>query len=311
MDGNMGSVLLPACFLGLYLILEAADWGLCLAAPILGRTHEERRAVLRLMRPCLDGNELWFFMGLYMMISLFPEMQGHSYALWAAVLVGVGALLRMGAVLFADKLAGPVAAKILSGAAVVILAALSMVGTSLLREDGAAFTAMGVTGAIWMLLACFQVGTLYGAVKAVNPLAERCRAASLVSSVLSVVVYLIFAVLLWYETGDAWTTDGTFWMCLIATALLFSASFFLTRSRHAPLGLAAAYASAFFAIVVYFSAYVTVLPIYHHLDTASLRAAMSEVPGTVFLAAAVVWSGASFLWRMMRKKETYHWEDHI
>ena len=45
------------------MILEAADWGLCLAAPIVSRNREENKAIIGLLRPGLDGNELWFFLG--------------------------------------------------------------------------------------------------------------------------------------------------------------------------------------------------------------------------------------------------------
>lgn len=41
MGGKDLALLLPACFIGLYLLLEAVDWGLCLAAPVIGRDEKE------------------------------------------------------------------------------------------------------------------------------------------------------------------------------------------------------------------------------------------------------------------------------
>ena len=67
MNADSNVLLLPLCFFGLYMILEAADWGLCLSAPLVCRSRDENRAVLGLLRPCLDGNELWYFLGLFMM----------------------------------------------------------------------------------------------------------------------------------------------------------------------------------------------------------------------------------------------------
>ncbi len=54
MESN--ALLLPLCFFGLYMILEAADWGLCLAAPIVSRNREENKAIIGFLRPGLDGN---------------------------------------------------------------------------------------------------------------------------------------------------------------------------------------------------------------------------------------------------------------
>ena len=46
MNADSNVLLLPLCFFGLYMILEAADWGLCLSAPLVCRSRDENRAVL-------------------------------------------------------------------------------------------------------------------------------------------------------------------------------------------------------------------------------------------------------------------------
>ena len=61
MSADSNVLLLPLCFFGLYMILEAADWGVTLAAPLVSRNEEENKAALGLLKPGLDGNELWFF----------------------------------------------------------------------------------------------------------------------------------------------------------------------------------------------------------------------------------------------------------
>lgn len=314
MEASEVALLLPSCFFALYLILEAADWGLCLAAPFVARTREENRAVLSLLRPCLDGNELWFFMGFFMLSAGLPDMKESGMHMWymaMLALVGASALLRMAVVLARRALDSAAVMKCLSGFALAALLLVGCLGTYILMDDGRLFTLTGIFCAFWTVLACFQIGSLYGAVKVVNPLGERFRAAFLVSSCLSAVCYVIFAVALRLELGNAWDAGGYFWLSLVAATILFLAAFFLTRSRHPGPGLAAAYASSFFAIAIYFSAYVMVVPAVHTVDLAGMKAGMDAVPGTAFLVIAAVWSLGAFVWRLFRKKVEYTWEDHI
>lgn len=314
MEASVAALLLPSCFFALYLVLEAADWGLCLAAPLVSRSREENRAVLSLLRPFLDGNELWFFMGFFMLSMCLPDAQDsglHAWYMTMLALVAGGALLRMAAVFLTKTFSSQAMMKGLSVFALVALFLTGLLGTAILFDDGSVFTLSGVFCAVWTVLACFQIGSLYGAVKVVNPLGERFRAAFLVSSCLSVAAYLIFAVTLRLSLGEQWEAGGYFWMSLIATALLFAAAFFFTRSRHPAAGLAAAYASSFFAMAIYFSAYVMVIPKIHVIDMEALKAGMDSVPGAAFLAAAAVWSLGVFAWRLFRKKVVYQWEDHI
>lgn len=314
MDASMAALLLPSCFFALYLILEAADWGLCLAAPLAAKTREENKAVLSLLAPCLDGNELWFFMGFFMLGAALPDMKEtgmHAWYMGMLFLVGGGAVLRMAAVLCAKRCCAPAVMKGLSLFSLAALLLTGFLGTYILMEPGRLVTVASVFCAVWAVLACFQLGCLYGAVKTVNPLAERFRAAFLVSSCLSALVYIIFAVALQAELGEAWQAGGYFWMSLIATAILSFGGFFLTRGRHPAPGLAAAYAASFFATAMVFSAYVMVIPRVHTVDLAALKAGMDAVPGTVFLAVAALWSLGAFLYRLFRKKVTYEWEDHI
>lgn len=314
MDAATVALLLPSCFFALYLILEAADWGICLAAPLVCRNREENKAALSLLRPGLDGNELWFFMGFFMLGAALPDLREtgmHAWYMAMLTLVGGGAVLRLAASFLTNQFSAPIFMKGLSAFSLAALLLTGLLGTYVLMEDGSLVTLAGIFCAVWTALACFQIGTLYGAVKVVNPLGERFRAAFLVSSCLSAIVYIIFAIVLQSELGDAWQAGGYFWMSLIATAILFAASFFLTRSRHPGPGLAAAYASSFFATAMYFSAYVMVIPHIHPVNLVSLKAAMDGVPGTAFLIAAAVWSLGAFLWRLARKKVDYEWRDHI
>ena len=306
MNADSNVLLLPLCFFGLYMILEAADWGLCLSAPLVCRSRDENRAVLGLLRPCLDGNELWYFLGLFMMGAAIPGVSDnlfHTENIVLILLVAAGALLRMAASLFRNTCSQPAVMKVISVFSYAALAVMGLAGSSLLMNDGSRFSVLGIFCALWMILAAFQLGTLYGAVKAVNPLAVRFRAAFLVSSVLTI--------LLKSHAGDSNTYGSFFWISLVATAILFVAAFFMTRMRHVKVGLAAAYVSSFFAIAIYLSAYAAVLPSIFTVEVDSLKQTMDGMPSTALLVIAFVWTLGAFLWRQIRKKEYYEWKDHV
>lgn len=310
---SVGGVLLPACFFGLYFILEAADWGLGMAGAWAAHAKEERQVLLRLMQPALDGNELWFFMALFMMVTAFPEMRQGSDALWygaAAFIVAAGALLRLAGALWFRHLGSPCFLKVLAVFSCAGMFLMGMIGTMVVRPDGQMLSAAGVAGGIWAVLACFQIGTLYAAVKSSNPLSERCRASFLVSSCAGVIVYLIFSLLMRMELGSDWGSPY-FWMCLVATALFFSLSFLLVRKRKISAGLTAGYAASLFAVFIYFSAYVMMIPQIYTPNVQGLRDSMDHSTGAFFLAAALLWTAASFLWRQLRKRVVYEWKDHI
>ena len=126
-----------------------------------------------------------------------------------------------------------------------------------------------------------------------NPLGERFRAAFLVASVLTVVVYIILAILLKSNVGSSHMYGSFFWMGLVATAILFLVAFFFTRSRHVKVGLAAAYLSSFFAISIYLSAYAVKIPLLYKVEVGALKSAMAAAPGTALLVLAIVWAHLS------------------
>lgn len=314
MDANSNVLLLPLCFFGLYMILEAADWGLCISAPAVSRNQEENKAILNALNPALDGNELWYLLGMFMMGAAIPGISANEGRGEGMVLIGLvlsGALFRMIAVLMKNVVSKPAVMKFISFFSVIVLAGISLTGTSLLMPDGSYFSLLGIVSALWVILASFQIGTLYGAMKVVNPLGERFRAAFLVSSVLNVIVYIILAILLKNHAGESNIYGNFFWISLVATAILFVVAFFFTRMRHVKTGLAAAYLSSFFAIAVYLSCYAAILPDIFPVEVGSVKQALDTMPSTALLALAVVWSLGSFVWRLIRKKINYEWDDHI
>ena len=299
MESN--ALLLPLCFFGLYMILEAADWGLCLAAPIVSRNREENKANIGLLRPGLDGNELWFFLGLFMLSAAIPtasETPIHSGNIVLCVFVVLGALLRLAASFLQDAFSSPIVVKAFSIFSFLGLGLMGLSGSSFIMDDGSFVTVLGIFCALWMILAAFQLGCLYGA-------------AFLVASVLTVVVYIILAILLKSNVGSSHMYGSFFWMGLVATAILFLVAFFFTRSRHVKVGLAAAYLSSFFAISIYLSAYAVKIPLLYKVEVGALKSAMAAAPGTALLVLAIVWSLGAFVWKQIRKKQEYEWRDHI
>lgn len=314
MNDSVNILLLPLCFLGLYMILEAMDWGLSLSAPLVSRNKEEDKAILGLMRPCLDGNELWFFLGLFMFSYALPTaketMEGIGVTL-LLTLVSLGALFRCISSLLRNKIASPLLMKGLSAFSFLSLGLMGFVSTSFLLGQHVSFSVVGLFCALWFVLSAFQLGSLYGAVKAVNPLAERFRAAFLVSSVISVISYIIFAILLKTDVGDSHVYGSFFWTGLVATAILFVVSFLFTRMRHVKVGLTAAYLSSFFGISIYLSAFAVKIPELYFVKLGAVKAALDAGPATAFLVLAIVWTVGAFIWRHFRKKESYEWKDRI
>ena len=313
MSADSNVLLLPLCFFGLYMILEAADWGVTLAAPLVSRNEEENKAALGLLKPGLDGNELWFFLGMFMMGAAVPEVSEKlaGTKMVMIILVSLGAVLRLASCFLRNIFGSRAVMKIHSLFSIIVLAALGLISSSLLMEEGGLISAIGIFTALWLILSAFQLGSLYGAVKVVNPLGERFRAAFLVSSVLNVVVYIILAILLKNHAADSNLYGSFFWISLVATAILFAIAFLFTRMRHVKVGLAAVYFSSFFAIAIYLSAYAVMLPAHFTVELDSLKNAMDGLPGTALLIVAFVWTLGTFIWRQIRRKETYEWKDHI
>lgn len=296
-------VLMPFCFLGAYMLLEAADWGLALAAPFVSRNEEENKAILGLWKPGLDGNELWLFMGL---IVLGTGISGWEHSLPSMLLMGLaaaGAVLRLAAC-FGQKMFG--SSVVMKGMSAFSFAAVFVMGlafTSGLNEGGTLFSGMGVVCGLWLLLAAFQMGALYGAVKVINPLGERFRAAFLVSGILEFVLFLVTAGMLYVFAGDLYQYGMLLYGSLGGAVVCFLVAFVLTRMRHASVGLAAGYLSMLFALALVFTSVASVLYVYQEIKA-------PEAAPMAMLGVAAVWSLTAWGWRLFRKKESYVWDDY-
>lgn len=302
MDSN--ALLMPFGFLGVYMLLEAADWGVSLAAPFVARSEEEKKAALGLWKPGLDGNELWLALGLLLLWAGLPSLDGSLPTMLLAGFAGLGALLRLVACLARQAFSTSAIWHGLHGISVISLVLMGLSISSFLT--GSLLSATGVVLAIWMLIAFFQMGCLYGAVKVVNPLGERFRASSLVSGVLGLIVYVVSALLLYVNAGDLYQYGMLFWISLGAAVVLSLVAFVLTRMRHAAAGLVVQFVSLVGALTTVLSSAASVL----FVQQGGVGQAM-PAPSTALLGVAAVWSLAALGWRLFRKKEEYVWDDHV
>ena len=296
---NSDTLIWPAVFLGMYLFLESLDWGLSLAAPFVARNQEENKAVLSLLKPGIDLNEAWLIFGLSLVASAVPAASGQTMndSVMAMLSVAVvGGALRILAAFFKNVFGS---ALILKGMSLYSVLALFVIGLSggAMVTGGNLMSGVGIVLSLWLILACFQLAALYGAVKIVNPLGERCRAAFLVSSILQLVFFLGMAFLLKGDIADG-PLSGFFWIGLAVSAVLSIAAFALARMRNTKVALIALYVSTFFSVSLYAAGL-------------SSKLQGASTPEPMVMAVITGWTIAVFLWRLYRKRVDYEWKDHI
>ena len=296
---NSVTLIWPAVFLGMYLFLESLDWGLSLAAPFVARNQEENKAVLSLLKPGVDLNEAWLIFGLSLVASAMPAAAGdtmHDSVMALLSVAVVGGALRILAAFFQNVFAG---ALIMKGMSLYSALALFVIGLSSgsMVTGGDLMSATGIVISLWLILSVFGLAALYGAVKIMNPLGERCRAAFLVSSILQLLFFLGMAFLLKGDITDG-PLSGLFWIGLAVSSVLSIAAFGLARMRHAMVALAALYMATFFSVSLYAAAL-------------SSKLQGASTPDTMVMVVITGWTLAVLLWRLYRKRVNYEWKDHI
>ena len=289
----------PAVFLGMYLFLESLDWGLSLAAPFVARNQEENKAVLSLLKPGIDLNEAWLIFGLSLVASAVPAAAGdtmHDSVMAVLSVAVVGGALRILAAFFKNVFGS---ALIMKGMSLYSALALFVIGLSggAMVTGGNLLSGEGIVLSLWLILACFQLSALYGAVKIVNPLGERCRAAFLVSSILQLLFFLGMAFLLKGDIADG-PLSGLFWIGLAVSSVLSIAAFVLARMRRTMVALAALYIATFFSVSLYAAGL-------------SSKLQGASTPDPMVMAVIIGWTIAVLLWRLYRKRVAYEWKDHI
>lgn len=289
----------PAVFLGMYLFLESLDWGLSLAAPFVARNQEENKAVLSLLKPGIDLNEAWLIFGLSLVASAVPAAARdtmHDSVMAVLSVAVVGGALRILAAFFKNVFGS---ALIMKGMSLYSALALFVIGFSggSMMTGGDLMSGVGIVISFWLILAAFELAALYGAVKIMNPLGERCRAAFLVSSILQLLFFLGMAFLLKGDIADG-PLSGLFWIGLAVSSVLSIASFVLARMRRTMVALAALYIATFFSVSLFAAGL-------------SSKLQGASTPDPMVMAVITGWTIAVLLWRLYRKRVVYEWKDHI
>lgn len=289
----------PAVFLGMYLFLELLDWGLSLAAPFVARNQEENKAVLSLLKPGIDLNEAWLIFGLSLVASVVPAAAGdtmHDSVMAVLSVAVVGGALRILAAFFKNVFGSALIMKGMSLYSALALFVIGLSGGSMVT-GGDLMSGVGIVISLWLILAAFELAALYGAVKIMNPLGERCRAAFLVSSILQLLFFLGMAFLLKGDIADG-SFSGLFWIGLAVSSVLSIAAFVLARMRRTMVALAALYIATFFSVSL-FAAGI------------SSKLQGASTPDPMVMAVITGWTIAVLLWRLYRKRVAYEWKDHI
>ena len=289
----------PAVFLGMYLFLELLDWGLSLAAPFVARNQEENKAVLSLLKPGIDLNEAWLIFGLSLIASAVPAVAGdtmHDSVMAVLSVAVVGGALRILAAFFKNVFGSALIMKGMSLYSALALFVIGLSGGSMVT-GGDLMSGVGIVISLWLILAAFELAALYGAVKIMNPLGERCRAAFLVSSLLQLLFFLGMAFLLKGDIADG-PLSGLFWIGLAVSSVLSIAAFVLARMRRTMVALAALYIATFFSVSLYAAGL-------------SSKLQGASTPDPMVMAVITGWTIAVLLWRLYRKRVAYEWKDHI
>ena len=289
----------PAVFLGMYLFLELLDWGLSLAAPFVARNQEENKAVLSLLKPGIDLNEAWLIFGLSLVAAVVPAAAGdtmHDSVMAVLSVAVVGGALRILAAFFKNVFGSALIMKGMSLYSALALFVIGLSGGSMVT-GGDLMSGVGIVISLWLILAAFELAALYGAVKIMNPLGERCRAAFLVSSILQLLFFLGMAFLLKGDIADG-PLSGLFWIGLAVSSVLSIAAFVLARMRRTIVALAALYIATFFSVSLYAAGL-------------SSKLQGASTPDSMVMAVITGWTIAVLLWRLYRKRVAYEWKDHI
>lgn len=288
----------PAVFLGMYLFLESLDWGLSLAAPFVARNQEENKAVLSLLKPGIDLNEAWLIFGLSLVASAMSAAGDTMHDSVMAVLsvAVVGGALRILAAFFKNVFGSALIMKGMSLYSALALFVIGLSGGSMVT-GGDLMSGVGIVISLWLILTAFELAALYGAVKIMNPLGERCRAAFLVSSILQLLFFLGMAFLLKGDIADG-PLSGLFWIGLAVSSVLSIAAFVLARMRRTMVALVALYIATFFSVSLYAAGL-------------SSKLQGASTPDPMVMAVITGWTIAVLLWRLYRKRVAYEWKDHI
>ncbi len=100
---TIAAFLLIAFMLLMYVLLDGYDLGLAAAAPLVGRTDGERKALMAAIGPFWNGNEVWLIAAGGVLFALFPKAYAAAFSgfylpfiivLWLLMFRGIAMELR-------------------------------------------------------------------------------------------------------------------------------------------------------------------------------------------------------------------------
>ena len=92
-----------AAMLAAYVVLDGFDLGVGMLLPLLARSEDDRRQILRSIGPVWDGSEVWLLAGGGTLFFAFPLLYASAFSgfylplmivLWLLILRGLGIELR-------------------------------------------------------------------------------------------------------------------------------------------------------------------------------------------------------------------------
>lgn len=305
-------LLFPIIFFAIYILLEAQDWGLSIMTPIVTKSYEETIATGKLIKPGLDGNELWLFLGLFVMgSSVENETSVPIFFYVASVFAVIGLVARiMTSYITAVEYCG-IIIKLGSFFSLCNIGAVGLLLFSWGTESGDFFTVSGIIGTIWILMVSIQIGAVYGAVKVENPLAERWRALNLVTALLELFVFIPIAVIEIISLKPFLIDDSSLWVMLFMIVIFSITAFALVRMRLTGRGMIASYFLFFLELMfIIFTLVVNVIA-NNRFDEENLSEIMGTMPFLGIVGITLIWTISILIWKMLRKKINYTWNDHI
>ena len=309
MDSVNFGIYIPILFFVLYFILEIQDLGICAVSVFISRNQEENKATLGLLKPGFDGDEFWLLLGT---IGLGAGIYGGIYDCGMIALVlgvaGLGMLSRCGAPFLRDVFNSKIMMGILSVLAIINVFVVGMVFFSLSEHKIFNFSLYTLLGCIWLIIISIQTGSLYGAVKVVNPLGERFRASSLVITPISLLTFLTLAAYSFLSTNFMEGSQSLYVWGSVFSILLLVASFITLRMRKLWVGFLLGYLYQIIAIVtISFSVFLRTAG--NNMENGMLTFG-TELQYPLIVIGGII-SGTVFIYRIVRKKEKYIWSDYI
>ena len=309
MDSVNFGIYIPILFFVLYFILEIQDLGICAVSVFISRNQEENKAALGLLKPGFDGDEFWLLLGtIGLRTGIYIGIYDCGMIALVLGVAGLGMLSRCGAPFLRDIFKSKIMMGLLSVLAIINVFVVGMVFFSLSEHKIFNFSLNTLLGCIWLIIISIQTGSLYGAVKVVNPLGERFRASSLVITPISLLTFLTLAAYSFLSTTFMEGSQSLYVWGSVFSILLLVASFITLRMRKLWVGFLLGYLYQIIAIVtISFSVFLRTAG--NNMENGMLTFG-TELQYPLIVIGGII-SGTVFIYRIVRKKEKYIWSDYV